>query len=264
NKGDPTRADSFGIIRGDFGKSIVIERGRDVWALIKDRLPVTIKLNLLSILVIYMIAIPAGVLSAVRQNSIEDRSMSLVFFLLYSLPSFWVGLLIIIGVANYFSSWPIGGLYADVPPDASYWTILAATARHYVIPVFCLSYGGFAGLSRFTRVSMLEVVRQDYIRTARAKGLNEATVIMKHALRNSLIPLVTIFAGLLPSLIGGSIIIEYLFNIPGMGTLGLDALGNRDYPVLMTIFGFGAGLTLIGILISDITYSIVDPRISFE
>jgi peptide/nickel transport system permease protein len=138
------------------------------------------------------------------------------------------------------------------------------TAKHYVIPVFCLSYAGIAGISRYARSSMLDAVGQDYIRTARAKGLSERVVIFKHAFRNALIILITLFAGLLPGLVAGSIIIEYIFNIPGMGSLSMMALSSRDIPLLMALFSFGGFLTLSGILISDLLYVIADPRISFE
>lgn len=263
--GDPQRPeDCKGVLRGDFGRSIMIERGRPVWELVKNRLPVTIKLNLWAILLIYLISIPAGIYAAVRHNGLFDRASSFIFFLLYSLPSFWIGLLLIIAVSKWVPGWPIGGLHPEVERDASYWEILGATAKHYVLPVFCMSYAGFAGLSRYARVSMLDVIRQDYIRTARAKGLSEATVVLKHALRNALIPLITIFAGLLPGLVGGSLVIEYLFNIQGMGTLGLEAISKSDYPVLMILFGMGAALTLIGILIADLLYCVADPRITLE
>ncbi len=253
-----------GVLHGDFGVSMTVSRGTPVSKLVFERLPVTIKLNLWSMALIYLIAIPAGILASIWHNGWFDRISSVIFFMLYSLPSFWVGLLLIMLISKYFPSWPTQGLASSLPATSSYWEILYDTAKHYVLPVVCLSYGSFAGLSRFTRVGMLEVIRQDYIRTARAKGLSEWTVIMKHALRNAVIPLVTIFAGLLPGLIGGSIIIEFLFGIPGMGSLSLDALGGKDYPLLMTLFGFSAALTLVGILFSDIAYSLVDPRIRLD
>ena len=146
----------------------------------------------------------------------------------------------------------------------STWTILGKTALHYILPVFCLSYAGFAGLTRFTRSGMLEVIHQDYIRTARAKGASETSVILHHAFRNALIIMITLFAGLLPSLVGGSILVEYVFNIPGMGSLSMLALSSRDIPLLMALFAFGGVLTLLGILLADILYVIADPRINFE
>ncbi len=252
------------VTEGDFGVSLTIQLGRPVWALIKERIPVTIKLNLCALAVIYLIAIPAGLYSAVFRNSIGDRTVTTIFFVLYSLPSFWVGLMLILMVSKYFPWWPTSGIHSDLPASASYWAILLDTAKRYVLPVICLAYAALAALSRYARVGMLEVIRQDYIRTARAKGLSEWKVVFKHALRNAVIPLITLMAGMLPGLIGGSVIIEFLFGIPGMGELSLMALSSRDYPVLITLFSFSTLLTLLGILLSDVMYSIVDPRITFD
>ncbi|MDR0362026.1 MAG: ABC transporter permease [Planctomycetota bacterium] len=253
-----------GVIHGDFGDSIVISLGTPVWDVIKEKVPATIKLNLWSFAVIYLVAIPFGLYSAVFRGSSADKSVTTGFFVLYSLPSFWVGILLILLVTRYFPSWPISELTQYPRADESYWSALWRSARHYVLPVICLSYGGFASLSRFTRASVLENIGQDYVRTARAKGMGEWAIMVRHVLRNSLIPLITLSAGLLPGMLGGSMIIEYLFNIPGMGTLMLQALSNRDYPVLMTVMGLGTLLVLAGILLSDLLYAVVDPRITFE
>ena len=253
-----------GIIHGDFGTSIVTHRGMPVWDVLKGPMWVTVRLQLWAMAVIYMVALPFGLYSAVFRGSWTDRSVSFLFFVLYSLPSFWVGLLLIMLAAHYVPWWPISGMAGRMPPDASYWAILWDSAKHYVLPVFCLSFGAFASLSRFARASVLEVIRQDFVRTARAKGLSEWTVMTKHVLRNSLITMVTLFAGLLPGLLGGSIIIEYLFTINGMGSMMQQALASRDYPILMTDFGLGAALVLVGIFLSDILYTVVDPRIELN
>ena len=253
-----------GIIHGDFGDSIVISLGTPVWDVISEKLPVTVKLNFWSFVVIYCVSITFGLYSAVFKGSWTDRFFSVLFFILYSLPAFWIGLMMIILVSKYAPWWPISGLSQTPRIDESYWSALGRTALHYVLPVACLSYGGFASLSRFTRAAVLETIRQDYVRAARAKGLSEWAVIFRHVFRNSLIPLITLAAGLLPGLLGGSMIIEYLFNIPGMGTLMLQALSSRDYPVLMTVMGFGTFLVLAGILLSDLLYAVADPRITFE
>lgn len=253
-----------GVIRGDFGESIVISLGTPVWGVIAEKLPATIKLNLWSFAVIYLVSISFGLYSAVFKGSTADRFFSMAFFIMYSLPAFWVGLLMIIFVSKYIPWWPISGLSQMPRADESYWHSLWRTGLHYVLPVICLSYGGFASLSRFTRASVLETIRQDYVRASRAKGLSEWSVIFRHVFRNSLIPLITLAAGLLPGMLGGSMIIEYLFNIPGMGTLMLQALSSRDYPVLMTVMGLSTFLVLAGILVSDILYAVVDPRITFE
>ncbi|MBP5232327.1 MAG: ABC transporter permease [Planctomycetes bacterium] len=262
--GNPNIPGSGGIIRGDFGISLSVSLGVPVAEMLAQRLPPTLKLNLLSLFLIYAIAIPVGIYAAVRRNSLLDRGSALIFFMLYSLPSFWVGLLLLIFVSRYFPWWPTRGLSADLPLTASYWEVLKQTAMRYVLPAICLSYGSLAFLSRYSRSAMLEVIRQDYIRTARAKGLPERVVIVKHALRNGMIPLITMFAGLLPGLVSGSIFVEMIFGIPGMGMLSIEAVGSRDYPLLMTLFSLGAALTMLGIFFSDIAYCLVDPRISLE
>ncbi|MCC8109484.1 MAG: ABC transporter permease [Planctomycetes bacterium] len=253
-----------GIIRGDMGDSIVLSLGTPVWDVIAEKLPATIKLNVWSFVVVYLVSITFGLYSAIFKGSFADRFISIFFFILYSLPAFWLGIMMILFVSRYIPWWPISGLSQMARPDETYWHSLGRTFLHYVMPVACLSYGGFASLSRFTRASVLEVIRQDFVRAARAKGLSEWSVVFRHVFRNSLVPLITLAAGILPSMLGGSMIIEYLFNIPGMGTLMLQALSSRDYPVLMTVMGLSTFLVLIGILISDILYAVVDPRITFE
>ncbi len=253
-----------GVIHGDFGDSIVLSLGTPVWKVISEKLPPTIKLNLWSFLLVYLVSISFGLYSAVRKGSWADRTISTFFFILYSLPAFWIGILMILLVSKYLPWWPISGLTQEALPDESYWHSLGRTALHYVMPVICMSYGGFASLSRFTRSAVLETIRQDFVRAARAKGLGDWAVLFRHIFRNSLIPLITLAAALLPSLIGGTVIIEYLFNIPGMGTLGLQAISSRDYPVLMTEMGLATVLVLVGILLSDILYAVVDPRITYE
>lgn len=262
--GNPNLPGSRGILRGDFGISLTVSLGTPVGELIRQRLPVTLKLNFWATALIYLIAIPFGIYAAVYRNSILDRISSFFFLVLYSLPSFWVGLLLIIAAGKYLPWWPTQGLSATVPLTASYWQELGQTALHYALPVICLSYGSLAFLSRYARTAMLDVIRQDYIRTARAKGLSEPIVVFKHALRNGLIPLITMFSGLLPGLVAGSVFTEFIFRIPGMGMLGLEAINSRDYPLLMTIFGLSAFLTLTGILLSDLAYCLVDPRISLS
>ena len=254
------------ILHGDFGDSASVDKGRPVTELIIERLPVTLSLNICAIFVIYLFSIPIGIHSAVSKNVILDQSITFLLFFLYSLMSFWVALLLqaTLCEGGSFPIFPLKGLVPAVTWGKSTWTILWETVMHYVIPVFCLSYAGFAGLSRYARAGMLDVIKQDYIRTARAKGVSEYSVLLKHALRNAMILLITLFAGLLPGLIAGSIIIEFIFNIPGMGTLSMMALSSRDIPLMMALFGFGGFLTLSGILLADFLYLLVDPRISFE
>ncbi len=253
------------LITLDFGYSI--QDHRSVSAKIRERLPITIILSIFSILIAYLIAIPLGIYSATHSRDWGDRIITFILFMLYSLPTFWIATLAIVFLCggDFFSWFPPAGIeslyYFEKP---SWWGRLTDRAWHLVLPIICLTYGSFAFLSRQMRSGMLEVIRQDYIRTARAKGLQERVVICKHALRNSLIPILTLVADILPAMIGGSVIIESLFSIPGMGNLSFEAILYRDYPVIMAVFTVSAFLTLAGILVSDLLYAVVDPRISFD
>lgn len=253
-----------GILTGDFGYSY--KDNRPVWDKIRDALPVTIQLNVLSILAVYAFAVPIGVYSAVRRGTAADRTTTLLLFLLYSLPSFWAAMMLLKYVAGGegLDLLPVYGFESPGAETLSRGARIADRLTHLFLPVVCLSYGGLAGLSRFQRSGVLEVLSQEYVTVARAKGLPERTVIMKHVFRNSLIPMVTLVAGLLPELIGGSVIIESIFSLPGMGKLGFEAVLSRDYPVIMALLTISAVLTLVGILLSDLLYVVVDPRISYE
>ena len=256
----------WAMAKGDMGRSFAWRR--PVSELIAERLPLTMAISLVSIIFVYLVAIPIGIYSALRRRKPDERAVTVVLFILYSMPSFWIGLLLLMFFTGdlFLDIFPVAGLKPDtyLTWGKSYWFLLGQTARHYVLPIVCLTYGGFAALSRYMRVGILEVIGQDYIRTARAKGLPEYKVVLKHVMRNSVIPMITIFAGLLPGLIAGSIVVEYIFSIPGMGSLSLSALASRDYPLLMALFTIGAVLSLLGILLSDLIYGLVDPRVSFE
>ncbi len=248
----------------DFGQSIKFNR--PVWDVMKERIPVSLKLALTSIILAYIISIPLGIFSAAHQYSRVDRTVTLLLFILYSLPGFWVAtmLIVFLGGGDFLDLFPVFGLSSVGADKWPFWARFWDTAWHLVLPIFCMTYGSLAVLSRYMRSAMLEVSRQDYITTARAKGLSERSVIYKHALRNSLIPIVTLLSGLLPAMLGGSIIIESIFTIPGMGKLAWEAILARDYPVIMAELTVVSFLTLFGILLSDILYSVVDPRIAFE
>ncbi len=252
------------VVTFDFGNSY--KDHRPVMDKIAERLPVTIELNLISIFLVYLIAIPVGVYSAVKQGTLGDRVTTVVLFIFYSLPNFWVAVLLImfLGGGDFLDWFPIYGIFSPGMEGAPLASVLVDHLWHLVLPVFCLTYGSLAALSRYQRAGMLEVIRQDYIRTARAKGLPEKLVIFKHAMRNSLIPIVTLMGYLLPGMFGGSVIIENIFSIPGMGQLGFEAVLSRDYPVVLAIATISAFLTLLGILVSDLLYVWVDPRITYE
>ncbi len=248
----------------DFGNSY--RDHRPVLEKIGDALPITLTLNILTILVIYLISVPLGAYAALKPRGWVDRMSTLLFMALYSLPTFWVAMMLIVLVAggDYLNIFPITGFVSDGASKLAWYDWVANVAWHLLLPVACLTYGGFAFLSRFTRASMLDVIKQDYIRTARAKGLPEWRVTIRHALRNALIPLLTLMGTLLPALLGGSVIVEQIFSIPGMGRLGFESVLARDYPVIMAIATISAALTLVSIFLSDMMYAVVDPRISFE
>lgn len=248
----------------DFGNSY--KDHRPVWDKIAERLPVTLQLNIISIFLVYLIAIPCGVYSATHQGTITDKSLTLGFFFLYSLPSFWVAVLLImfLGGGDFLDVFPVYGISSIGAERMGAVSWLVDRMWHLVLPVVCLTYGGLAFLSRLTRANMLEVIREDYVKTARAKGLSERVVIYKHALRNALLPIVTLLAALLPAMFGGSIIIESIFSIPGMGQLGFEAVLSRDYPLIMAETTISALLTLVGLLMSDVLYAALDPRIKLE
>ena len=253
------------VLRGDFGTSGTVEPGKPVLQMIAERLPVTVKLNLLALTFAYIIAIIIGVYSARYAESTFDHTSTFLLFMLYSLPVMWVGLLLqaVCCSGGIIPVFPLRGVYTP-EPEVGTFAAMAMEIYYYTLPALCLAYGSMAGLARYTRSNMLEVLHNDFIRTAYAKGLNEINVVWKHGFRNTLITLITLFSGLLPSLIAGSIIVEHIFNIPGMGTLSLLALSSRDYPLQMVLFTFTGMLTLIGILIADLLYTAADPRIKLN
>jgi peptide/nickel transport system permease protein len=252
------------VLTLDFGNSY--KDHRKVLEKIAERLPVTLQLNIISIFLVYLIAIPCGVFSATHSGSTPDRLLTLFFFLLYSLPGFWVAVVLImfLGGGEFWDVFPIYGVSSVGSESWSFPARFLDRLWHLTLPIICLTYGSLAYLSRLTRASLLEVIREDYVRTARAKGLSERVVIFKHAFRNALLPIITLLAFLLPAMFGGSVIIESIFSIPGMGQLAFEAVLSRDYPVIMAITTISALLTLVGLLLADILYAALDPRIKLE
>jgi peptide/nickel transport system permease protein len=246
----------------DFGKSY--KDHRPVMDRILEALPITLQLNIISILLVYLISVPLGVYSATHQGKLTDKVQMVFVYIFYSMPGFWLAMLLIIYFGVRLDWFPIVGINSTGAENFPWYRWLLDRIWHLVLPVTVYTVGGFAFLSRMTRQSMMEVLQQDYVRTARAKGLSEEKVIYHHALRNALLPIITMLAGLLPAMLGGSIIIERIFSIPGMGMLGFEAVLSRDYPLIMGLFYISALLSLVGILLSDITYVLADPRISFE
>ena len=244
----------------DFGISFSPD-GRKVADKIIERMPITIFINVVSLLLIFLFAVPIGVLSATHQNSLFDKVTTVAVFLGFAVPHFWLALLLMILFGVQLGWLPISGLkslnYEYLPLPAQMWDRIS----HLILPILISALGGLAGLSRYMRSNMLEVIRQDYITTAKAKGLSNRTVIFKHAMRNALLPVVTILGLSIPGLIGGSVIFETIFAIPGMGQLFYASVMSRDYPTIMGVLVIGAVLTLVGNLIADLSYALVDPRI---
>ena len=248
------------LARLDFGRSFSPD-ARPVLQKIGERLPITLLLNIVELMIIVMLAIPIGVLSATRQYSTFDKITTVFVFVGFATPDFWLALMLMILFGVQLGWLPISGLRSPTWEYLAFWRQQWDFVAHLALPILVATFGGLAGFSRYMRQSMLEVVRQDYIQSARAKGLSESVVIGKHALRNALLPIVTVLGLSLPGLIGGSVIVESIFAIPGMGQLMVQAVFERDYPVIMGNLVIVATLTLVANLIADLTYSLVDPRI---
>ncbi len=249
------------VVTLDFGRSS--QDGRPVLEKISEALPKTLLLSTLALLLGYLVAIPLGVFSAVRRGSPLERVITVGLFAVYSLPSFWVAVLLLLLFARpqTLDWFPMQGLTSDGFAAMGPLQKLEDLLWHLVLPVTCLCYASVATVTRYMRAGMLEVIRQDFIRTARAKGLPERAVIFRHALRNSLLPVLTLLGSSLPALIGGSVVVEQIFGIHGMGLLGIQAILSRDYAMVMGITTLVALLTMLSLLASDLLYAAADPRI---
>lgn len=243
-------------MRGDFGTSYI--RKRPVSQMIGERLPATLLLMGSSLFLAAIVAIPLGILSAHKQYTPLDYGITTGSFLGIAVPDFWLGLMLIMLFSVNLGWTPVGGI-GTLGAEFS----LIDRLHHLILPTIVLATGSMAALTRYTRSSMLEVLHQDYIRTARAKGFRESKVVLKHGFRNGLIPVITLFGLMLPTLVGGSVIVEKLFNWPGLGLLFIEATFQRDYPVIMALVMLGAVLTVLGNLLADLLYAMVDPRIDY-
>jgi peptide/nickel transport system permease protein len=252
------------FVRLDFGESFVDHR--PVLVKIRERLPLTVSLAGSALILSYIISVPLGIAAAVRRGQPVDRTISITLFVLYSIPTFVAALALILLVAggDYLNLLPMYGANSIDANEMSNSAWVWDRVKHMILPVICLTYASLASISRYTRVSMLEVLNQDYLRTARAKGLSETRVILVQALRNALIPIVTVFAMELPGLIGGAVIVEEIFTLPGMGQLFFQSIESRDEFTLMGMVTISAVITLLGYLMADILYVLVDPRIRYE
>ena len=260
------------IVKLDFGNSFKSHQRPVLWeekdkngnvtkGLIQESLPITLLINLLGIFIIFSISIVLGSLAAINQNTIVDRSITLFVFIGFAIPGFWLALLLMYwtGVANQWL--PISGLHSPGYLSLDTFSQTLDMLKHLILPVFISCLSGLAGISLYVRNGMLEVLHQDFITTARSKGLGEKRVVFIHALKNAVLPLITIIGLSIPGLIGGSVIAESIFAIPGMGKLFYDSVLSRDFPVIMGILTIGAVLTLIGNLLADLGYAWADPRV---
>lgn len=260
------------MIKLDFGSSFASHQRPVFWqkkdeqgnvskGMIQEALPITLLINILSLGVIILAALPLGVASAVTQNQWPDRSITVFVFVGFAIPSFWLALMLMYWTGVVHQWLPISGIHSLNHDKLSWAAQLWDTLQHLALPVFISALSGLAGISLFVRNGMLDVLHQDYITTARAKGLHENDVVYRHALRNALLPLITILGLAIPGLIGGSVIAESIFAIPGMGKLFYDAVLMRDFPVIMGILTIGSALTLVGNLLADLAYAWADPRV---
>lgn len=252
----------FRLARLDFGNSF--RDDRPAIKKIAERLPATLLLNILSLGVIFAGGITLGVLCAVRHKTLIDHFITTFVFVGYSLPAFWLALMGIILFGINLGILPISGLRSLNYDFLPWWGKIADVARHLVLPVAITSFTGVAGLTRYAKSGMLDALKSDYARFARAKGVTETRVIFVHALRNALLPVITIMGLSIPGIIGGGFIFETIFAYPGMGRLGYEAIMSRDYPVVMAISVIVAALTLSGNIIADAAYAFADPRIRYS
>ncbi len=247
------------FVRFDFGRSYLDDRR--VSEKIAERIPITLLINFSAIILTLIIGVPLGVISAVKRGSLSDRLTTVFVFIGFSAPEFWIALLSMNLFCITLGWLPVSGITSlDFESFSALGKIWDA-ARHLLLPIAIATFGSLAIISRYMRTEMVGIMAQDYIRTARAKGLEEKVVIYKHALKNALLPVITILGLSVPGLIGGSVIFESIFAIPGMGRLFYESVMARDYPVIMGVLSIGAILTLLGNFLADIAYSYADPRI---
>lgn len=252
------------IVTLDFGESF--SHYEPVLDVILQRFPVSLQFGVISLIVMYLVCIPLGIMKAVRDGTVFDSFSSFILFVMYSIPPLMLGILLIVFLSGgSFLEWfPLGGLHSDEYYDMNIWQKIVDRVHHFILPMTCYIFGSFTVLTLLMKNSLLEEVKLDYVRTARAKGLNERKIIYKHALRNALIPIATGLGSFLGIFLAGSIIIEKLFNLDGIGLLSFKAALDRDYNLIMGLIFLQSILMLVGRIISDFLYVIIDPRIDFS
>lgn len=257
---------SQGIFKGDFGNSY--QSNEPVINIIGSKIGWSLFFTLISILISYLISVPLGLKLALDPDSKKDKAYTTLFSILFSLPAFWIAMLLMFTFCNpdFLNLFPAGGVMptGGFSPTIPFWEKIVKTLPYLIIPTITYTYSSFAFLTGNVKNTIAQILKQDYIRTAKAKGLNEKTILYKHALPNALLPLITLFSHVFPYAIGGSVVLETIFNIPGMGLTIFQSISSQDYPVVITIFLFTGLITMAGFLLSDILYALADPRISFQ
>lgn len=252
------------ISKLDFGESFTYEE--PVIDVIVSKFPVSLQFGIISLIMSYLVCVVLGVAKAVKHGSAFDYVTSTILFVTYSIPGFMLAILLIVYFAGgrFYNWFPIGELYSDNYMTLDFWGKVVDRVHHFILPLICYMIGSFTVLTMLMKNSLLDEIKKDYIRTARAKGLSEKTVYLKHALRNALIPIVTGIGGFLAVFFAGSLLLESIFQLDGMGLLGYKSILQRDYNVIMGLMFIQSILLLLGNLISDLAYIVVDPRINFE
>jgi microcin C transport system permease protein len=252
------------ISKLDFGESFTYEE--PVINVIVSKFPVSLQFGIVSLIMSYLVCIVLGVMKAVKHGSTFDFLSSFALFVTYSIPGFMLAILLIVYFAGgrFFNWFPIGELYSDNYLTLDFWGKMTDRLHHFILPLTCYMIGSFTVLTMLMKNSLLDEIKKDYIRTARAKGLSEKAVYLKHALRNALIPIVTGIGGFLGVFFAGSLLLESIFQLDGMGLLGYKSILQRDYNVIMGLIFIESILLLVGNLLSDLAYIVVDPRINFE
>lgn len=247
----------------NFGESFTYEE--PVLDVIVSKFPVSLQFGIISLILSYLISIPLGIIKAIKNGSLFDVSSSILLFVFYSIPSFMLAILLIVFLAggSFYEIFPVGGLHSEMYEEFGAWDKFLDRVHHFILPLVCYTIGSFTSLTVLMKNSLIEEIKKDYIRTARAKGVTEKVVYMKHALRNALIPIVTGLGGFLTVFFAGSLLLETIFQLDGIGLLSYNSILARDYNVIMGLVFIQSGLFLIGNILSDIAYVMVDPRIDF-
>lgn len=247
----------------NFGESFTYEE--PVIDVIVSKFPVSLQFGIISLILSYLVSIPLGILKAIKHGSFFDLSSSILLFILYSIPSFMLAILLIVFLSggSFLEIFPVGGLYSEVYDELGPWEQFLDRVHHFTLPLICYTIGSFTSLTVLMKNSLIEEIKKDYIRTARAKGVDEKIVYMKHALRNALIPIVTGLGGFFTVFFAGSLLLETIFQLDGIGLLSYKSILSRDYNVIMGLVFIQSALFLIGNVISDFAYVLVDPRIDF-